>query len=363
VRINDLQIHIVRLGRDFHLPLHGNFRAEAGIVRLLTDAGIEGNADFCTWAVPPRVLAEQILSLKPHLIGEDPLDIERLWAATFQATRSAISIYAPGCINVALWDIMGKVADLPLYRLLGGFRDRIRAYASTQSCPDTKAFLRLVKRLVDQGFTAIKLHPWGDPDRDMPLCRAVRKAVGSKIDLMIDPLGLYDRRGALRVGRVLEELNFFWYEEPLPEADVNGYIELCRTLDVPVLGVDSLRLTLGHYADYIARGALDIVQADAARQGISWTRKLASLAEAFGRKFQAHAYGTSLHQAANLHLMGAINNGEFFEMPVPEGILDIPTDRAIALDDDGWVTLPQKPGLGMPLDWKRLKKMTTAVMA
>ena len=174
---------------------------------------------------------------------------------------------------------------------------------------------------------------------------------------MIDPMGLYDRTDALRVGKVLDELNFSWYEEPLAEGDVEGYVELCRRLDVPIVGVDSLRMNLGNYADYIARGAFDIVQADAARQGITWTRKVAALAESFGRRFQAHAYGTPLHQAANLHLVAGVESVGLFEMPVPEGILDTPVLNPITLDRDGWVTVPQKPGLGLDLDWERIEAL------
>jgi L-alanine-DL-glutamate epimerase-like enolase superfamily enzyme len=362
VKITDLKIHIIDMERNYHFPLHGTFRAEAGLVRILTDEGIEGNADYCTWAVPSKVLGASILALKPYVVGNDPFHIDLIWDATFKTTRSVIPIYAPGCVNVALWDIVGKTLKVPLYRLLGGSRDRLRAYASTQSCKDIESFVELSESLVHKGFTAIKLHPWADPDRDIALCRAVRRAVDEKIDLMIDPLGLYDRRDALRVGKVLDELNFYWYEEPIAEADVEGYIELCRRLDVPIVGVDSLRLSLGNYADYIARGAFDIVQADAARQGITWTRKVAALAEAFGRKFQAHAYGTPLHQAANLHLLAGAGSGGLFEMPVPEGILDTPMDDTLTLDKDGWVALPQKPGLGLEIDWERIEKRTLAVM-
>jgi L-alanine-DL-glutamate epimerase-like enolase superfamily enzyme len=362
LKITGIKIHLLDMGRDYHFPLHGTFRAEAGLVRIFTDEGIEGNADYCTWAVPSKVLGTSILSLKSHVVGKDPFHIERIWDATFKTTRSVISIYAPGCINVALWDIVGKTLKVPIYRLMGGFRDRLRAYASTQSCEDIESFVGLAESLVRKGFTAIKLHPWADPDRDIALCRAIRKAVGDKIELMIDPLGLYDRRGALKVGNVLDELNFYWYEEPLPESDVEGYVELCRRLDVPIVGVDSLRLSLGNYADYIARGAFDIVQADAARQGITWSRKVATLAEAFGLRFQAHAYGTPLHQAANIHLLGALNHSDLFEMPVPEGILDTPMKTTIRLDNDGWVTLPQKPGLGLDMDWELIEKCTLAVM-
>ena len=206
MKITDIKIHILDMGRDYHFPLHGTFRAEAGLVRIFTDEGIEGNADYCTWAIPSKVLGTNILSLKSCVVGEDPFHIERIWDATFKTTRSVNSIYAPGCINVALWDIVGKALKVPIYRLLGGFRDRLRAYASTQSCKDIESFVSLAESLVRKGFTAIKLHPWADPDRDIALCRAIRKAVGDKIELMIDPLGLYDRTGALKVGKVLDEL-------------------------------------------------------------------------------------------------------------------------------------------------------------
>ena len=362
MKITDIKIHVIDMGRDYHFPHHGSFRADAGLIRVLTDEGIEGNTDFCTWAIPAKVLGTSVLALKPYLIGEDPFRIEKIWESTFKTTRSVISIYAPGCINVALWDIVGKALKTPLYRLLGGCRDRLRAYASTQSCSDVAAFLDLTQSLVQKGFTAIKLHPWADPDRDIALCRAVRKSVGDGIDLMIDPMGLYSRSDALRVGKVLDELNFSWYEEPLPEGDVEGYVELCRRLDVPIVGVDSLRMNLGNYADYIARGAFDIVQADAARQGITWTRKVAALAESFGRRFQAHAYGTPLHQAANLHLLAGVASAGLFEMPVPEGIMDTPLFNPITLDSDGWVTVPQKPGLGLDLDWERIARCTLAIM-
>jgi L-alanine-DL-glutamate epimerase-like enolase superfamily enzyme len=362
VKITDVKVHLIDLGRKYHFPLHGTVKAEAGLVRVFTDDGIEGNADFCTWALPPKLLADHVLAMKPYFIGANPFDIERIWTLTFNTTRSVGSIYGPGCINVALWDIISKTLKLPLFRLLGGFRDRIRAYASTQSYEDIDSFVSLAESLVEKGFGAIKLHSWGIPDRDIDLCRTIRKALGDKTDLMIDPMGLYDRQGAIKVGNVLDELKFYWFEEPLPESDVRGYIHLRERLNVPIIGVDSLRLSLGNYADYIARGAFDMVQADAARQGISWTKKLAGVAEAFGLKFQAHAYGTPLHQAANLHLMGGINNGELFEMPVPEGIMDTPMIDTIRIEGDGWVTLPQKPGLGLDMDWKGIEKFTTAII-
>ena len=362
MKITDIKVHLIQLEQEFSLPQYGTYKPEVGIVRVFTDEGIEGNADYSATGYPSKALAELILALKPLVIGEDPFNIELIWQRTYKSTRLIIPVYAAGCINVALWDIAGKALNQPIYRLLGGFRNRLRAYGSTHTYEDTKSFVKLCESLVERGFTAIKLHPWSEPDRDIELYRIIRKAVGDKIDLMTDPMGLYDRYNALRVGRVLEELNYYWYEEPLIEDDVEGYIELCRCLDTPVLGIDALRLSLGNYADYIARGALDIVQADAARLGISLARKIASVTEGFGRTFQAHAYGPPLHQAANLQLMGAISNGDLFEMPVPEGIMDTPVENPITLDKDGWVTIPEKPGLGLEIDWKKMGKLTKAVI-
>ncbi len=362
MKITDVKVQLIDTGREFQLTFYGGYKIEGGVVRVFTNEGIEGNVDYCSWGQPPKLLGELILAMKPYIIGEDPLNIERIWNRTFKTTRSYISIQAAGCINTALWDIAGKALNLPIYRLLGGFRERVRAYGVTHTLPDIDAYLTLAESLKQRGFTAIKLHPWGEPDRDINLCRAVRRAVGDEIDLMLDPLGLYNRRTALKVGRVLDELNFYWYQEPIPEADVEGYIELCHNLDVPILGVDSLRLSLGNYADYISRGAFDLVRADAGRQGITWTKKLATLAEGFGRNFEAHCFGFPLVQAANLHLMGAISNGEFFEMPVPEGIMDTAMKDTITLDADGYVSMPQKPGLGLDVDWNKMNKLTTAVL-
>ncbi len=362
MKITNVKVHLIDTGREHQLPQYGKVKTQAGIVRVFTDEGIEGNADYPSWGLHPKLLGELILAMKPHIVGEDPFNVERIWERTYKTTRRIVSIYASGCINVALWDIMGKVLNVPLYRLLGGFRDRLRAYAGTPIGENVEGFVKLATSLVERGFTAIKLHPWADPDRDIELCRAVRKAVGDGVDLMIDPHGMYDRRDAMRVGRVVDELNFYWYEEPLPESDVEGYIELCQRLDVPVSGVDTLRLSLGNYADYIARGAFDIVQADASCRGITWAKKAAALAESFGRRFQTHASGTPLHQAANFHLLCAIPNGGLLEIPIPEGRQNTAMKDSIIVDQNGWVSVPQKPGLGLEIDWDRMNKLTFAVL-
>ncbi|MFC1907521.1 enolase C-terminal domain-like protein, partial [Chloroflexota bacterium] len=212
MKITDIKVHVIEPGLEYNLTLHGSHKVQIGIVRVFTDEGIEGNIDFTTPGFPCKLLAQQILGLKSRIIGEDPFYTEGIWNRLFRTTRFLMPIYAMGCIDAALWDIVGKSLSTPLYRLLGGSKDRVRAYASTRTPPDIDSFQELAESLVERGFTAIKLHPFGEADRDIELCRA--------IDLMIDPLGLYNREEALRAGQVVDDLNFYWYEEPLPESDV-----------------------------------------------------------------------------------------------------------------------------------------------
>jgi L-alanine-DL-glutamate epimerase-like enolase superfamily enzyme len=136
VIITDLKVHLVDMGRDYHFPAHGTFKAEAGLVRVFTDEGIEGNTDYCTWALPPKLLGDLILAMKPYIIGEDPFKIEYIWHRTFKTTRAVVPIYAPGCINVALWDIVGKALNLPIYRLL------VRPWVCLSISGSTHGFVR-----------------------------------------------------------------------------------------------------------------------------------------------------------------------------------------------------------------------------
>ena len=163
----------------------------------------------------------------------------------------------------------------------------------------------------------MKLHVWGDPDRDLEACRAARKAMGDDTPLMLDSTSLYNRQDALRVGRELERLGFFWYEEPICDWDIEGCAELARMLDIPLAGTE--RLYEGrpaHFVPYLVRGAVDIVRADA-RRGITLAKRVADMCQAFGVNCELHTWGSGLTTIANLHVMCSIANCAFFEKPVP----------------------------------------------
>ncbi len=333
--------------------------AEVPVVRIFTDEGIEGNS-FSSFAASGEAMGRYLISLKPLLIGEDPLDREKLWHKAWSINRLFhLPQPALGAIDVALWDIAGKAADLPVYKLLGGYREKIRAYASTMQMPDVHSYVEKAIQCREQGYTALKLHVEGIPETDLAVCRAVRNAVGDDMTLMHDPVGLYDHNQALRVGRELEELNFYWYEEPLPDTDIHGLRSLCNALDISVAGLEVLPGNLYTVAEYITTGALDIIRGDVLlKGGITPLKKMASLAEAFGVKLEMHLALSPLMNAANLHVACSIKNSDFYESFVPEEVFSFAVEKDIEIDKEGYAHVPKGPGLGMNLDWDYIKKHT-----
>jgi L-alanine-DL-glutamate epimerase-like enolase superfamily enzyme len=315
------------------------------LVRVLTDADVEGH--YMLWSeVPdarPEPLADVLGLYKQYLVGEDPLDRERLWQTLSQLWYGKRGP-ALAAVDVALWDIAGKLADLPIYRLLGAYRDEIRAYVSGNPAP-SQDVVDLAAEMRDEGFTAMKLHPLS-----VEQCEQVRETVGEDVDLMHDPVYSYDRREALTVGRRLEELDFYWYEAPIPPTDVEGYVQLCDALDVPVT-VELNR----NWAEFVRRGAVDRVRSmNGFTGGITEMRKVAHLAEFHGLKWEPHTYGGTFYQAANLHALLATENATFFELPIVDGEVggyDVGVEDVIRVDDDGYVQPPEKPGIGIDVDW------------
>lgn len=330
--------------------------AEVPVLRIFTDEGIEGTS--CGRA--GLRLAQYLASLKPLLLGENPLYVERIWQKMWRMNRvTFLPQPALGTVDVALWDIVGKVANLPIYQLLGAYRDTVRAYASSGQFPNVEAYVKQVLECQARGFTAYKLHVSGIPSEDLAVCRAVREAAGDDMILMHDPVGLYDREQALMVGRELEKLNFYWLEEPIQDTDMDGLISLCSTLDIPIASLEVLPGNLYTRAQYIARGAVDIVRSDALYSGgITSLKKIASLAEAFGIKCEIHATCNPLTNVAGLHVACSIRNCEFYEWEVPEGLWDFGVKETIKLDKEGYVHVPKGPGLGLEPDWEYIDSHT-----
>ncbi|MPY87297.1 MAG: mandelate racemase [Luteitalea sp.] len=343
----------------------GTARHQIVLIEVVTDEGLEGQA--FAWGGRSGLATAHLLAaiVRPLLIGEDPLNREYLWQKVRSMDRwwGFLPIYAAGPLDVALWDLGAKAANLPLYRFLGAYRDRLPAYASSLILESPEAFADQALGFQSEGYTAYKLHPWGDPQRDVEACRAVRRAVGDGMVLMSDPVGAYTPQQALRVGRALEELGYYWFEEPLPDYDLHGYRELARQLDIPIAGTESLAGGLMGTTQYIVQGAVDIVRSDVSwKGGVTGLMKTAALCEAFGLNCEVHTTTNALLDAANLHVSCAIRNCEYFEILVPQAPFSFGVTDPIRIDERGDVRPGDRPGLGVELDWDRLRHYTVATI-
>lgn len=269
-------------------------------------------------------------------------------------------------VDEALWDLRGVRAGEAVWRMLGGAQHRVRAYASTMcgdeihgglATPDDYA--RFAVQLVEQGYQAIKLHTWFPPvrfapdvRRDIAACEAVREAVGTDIDLMLDGYHWYNRQDALTIGRAIEKLEFRWFEEPMEETSISAYRWLSEQLDIPVIGPETVAGRNVSRGDWVMFGAVDILRAGSQNSGgIGSTIKALHLAESVGMTCEVHGNG-----AASLALVAATYTSQFYE----RGLLHPHSDydwvpphlggQIDPLDDDGYVTLHESPGIGLEID-------------
>ena len=278
-------------------------------------------------------------------------------------------------VDLALWDLLGRATGLPVHKLLGGCRDKVKAYASTYpNMGSLEAYADHAAACQSQGYTAYKIHPYyfwdpetvqPDPGRpshvewDLAACRAVRERVGDRMVLMYDPWGTYRTyEEAVRVGRALQELGFYWYEHPMPEYRVESYVRLCRELEIPILSPEIAAGSLYTRADWILRGASDMSRIDVVRGGITGARKTAIVCEAYGLRCEIHMSGWG-----NLQVCGATpeDTSEYYERGLlapgvdydaPHPYLNAICDK---LDPDGYVNLPKGPGLGYDIVWDYIR--------
>ncbi|MBC7237663.1 MAG: enolase [Chloroflexi bacterium] len=335
--------------------------ATATITRIATDEGVEGYA----MGGSPAMLD----TVRQVLIGEDPLYRERIWQRLRQFQRMlgpSLDDRHLSAIDLALWDLAGKVAGLPVFKLLGGYRDKVPAYASTMCGDDIpggldspESYADFAQACVEQGYKAFKLHTWmaplgPDPKRDVAACAAVRERVGPEIDLMLDCHHDYSRTEALYIGRALEELGYHWFEEPMNESSMSSYIWLSEQLDIPVVGPETARGLFYTRAEWIVNKASDISRYDVALGGLTPLMKCIHLAEAHGVALEVHGGGHG-----NLHALGAMGiPGEYYERGLLHPLYDFEAaqpwlaSRVDDIDEDGNVTIPQAPGLSWDFDWE-----------
>jgi D-galactarolactone cycloisomerase len=273
-------------------------------------------------------------------------------------------------IDVCLWDILGKAVNRPIYQLLGGTKTRVMAYASSQHLPYVEDYAPDVLKAKAAGIRAYKIHPGGGQSANAPLragyvghmeeIRQVRKAVGDDYPLMFDGGG--NVYSALRVGRLLDELGYIAFEDPIATPDIEGLILLARELDVP-LNMGEFIMDLNSFAIYIKRDALDIVRFIADNiGGITGGTRVCQLAAAFGLECQPHNWGNVMDLAVHFQLELAASTNYWFEMPWPMEYSDrVYHKDKFRVDQDGYVNAPTEPGLGYPIDRDALDKIMVRI--
>ena len=270
---------------------------------------------------------------------------------------------AIGAVDIALWDIAGKVAGLPIHKLLGSYRDTVPAYASSQVLDAPAAYAEQAQGFKAKGWQAYKIHPPTQWRADITVCEAVRRAVGDDYTVMLDSTWSYEYPEALRVGRAIEELGFYWYEDPLADADIYNYVKLKQKLDIPIMATEYPIAGFDSYQPWITERATDFLRGDVAvKGGITTLIKTAHLAEAFHMRYEVHHGGNSLNNIANLHVIMAIKNCEFFEVLLPDAAQKYGLEPDITVDRDGLVHAPTGPGLGAAIDVALIKKKTVATL-
>ncbi len=360
MKITDVSVQVIDAGKTMVFADRLIMNLANVVVRVKTDEGLEGVAGASTYLGATGVAAA-VAEMKPLLIGEDPLYREKIWQRLNEVSILMVPAHSIAVLDCALWDLAGRAAGLPVYKLLGAQRDRVTAYASSLTYSTLADFQREIDAYLKSGFRALKLHVWGDPDRDIELCTAIRKQVGPAIPLMVDAVGSYSLNDALRVGRKLDELGYEWFEMPLRDSHIAAYKTLADALDIAVTSGEVHTRTYQEAANYLTTGAWDILRIDALISGgITATKKAAALAEALGLRCEIHSFGYTLNQAANLQVIGSVANSRYFECPMPLGEYGAGMLDVINLEPDGTVCVPNKPGLGVEVDWEKMDAMTVA---
>lgn len=342
MRITDVSVELVELRAEepafrWRAGLPGSEpRTRGAILRVETDEGIFGEARSRRGVIVADIVDRLV---RPEIVGADPLEREYLWRRMWDLDRrDGFPVYVLGLIDTALWDLAGKAAGLPVHRLIGGFRDSIPAYASTTTYGSVEEYLDVADQCLAAGFTAIKVHAWGDARRDAELCLALRGHVGDAVPLMYDGSAGFDLPDAIVVGRALSAAGFAWYEEPMCEASVTAYRWLADAVDVPLLVAETSSGVHLNIGDFIAAGCATYVRTGAGQKGgVTGALRIAHLADSYRLRAEVHGMGV-----VNEHLCMAIPNTTYYESRVSGN--PIVTEPVVG--PDGLVRAREAPGFG-----------------
>jgi L-alanine-DL-glutamate epimerase-like enolase superfamily enzyme len=327
-----------------------------------TDVGIDGyTMAYGPHGDGPSLAANLHAVYAAELLGQDPLATEAIWHKLmrkgrhlYTMTDSLVSV-----IDVALWDIKGKHAGLPIACLLGGQRTCMPTYATGwQYLPTPDQVAEEAVHLRELGYHGYKLQLWQGIRQDIERLHIAREAVGPDFSLMQDANSGYQFLEALEVGRVLDRLCYLWFEEPIADRQLTLLLELARSINTPILPAESVRW--GEIGEFLRRGSFGMMRGDVhLKAGITGLSKAFGACELLGLDLEIHTAAVPLLDIANLHVACAFQNCRFMEHHHPIfrfGLKDSP----LAIDENGMMHLPSAPGLGVALDWDWIDNHTVA---
>jgi L-alanine-DL-glutamate epimerase-like enolase superfamily enzyme len=321
------------------------------VLRIRTDAGITGwaSSSFGNRGEGARVVQSLLeYEVKPVILGKDPAYPRRIRAELWKAMNyhgvTGVAQFALAATDIALWDILGKNAGLPVYKMLGAYRDRMPVYSMCgwyfDSDADLSHFKREVADAVEQGYRAVKIKVGKfSLDDDVRRIRLALDTIGKDRRLMVDANQVFDHKEALRRGKVYQEMGCFWFEEPLPPHDMEGFSRLAQALDMRIATGENLN-TKYEFADLIARRGADIVQPDDRRAGgVTEWMEIAAIADGYGVELASHGGGET-----NLNMLLAMPNAIYMESGGPCKMID------------GEVLAPEEPGMSSEVSAEEIRK-------
>ena len=366
MKITDIETIPLRLPE---VRPNGDGLQDVLIVRVHTDEGITGLGEAHTSPLILKAIIDAPVSqltgqgLRQLLIGRDPLHIHDLWNLMYEHTstfgRRGIVIHAMSGIDIALWDILGKAKGQPIHQLLGGaIRKKVRLYASDLTPADTESILPRAKALVDEGYSAMKFG-WGSLGQsvrdDASWVHELRNGVGPSVDLMVDMGMAIPFDDAVWLGKALAEDEVFFLEEPLSPDDLDGFAKLVAQSPTPIATGEKETTRFG-FRQLIENGRLQIIQPDIARAGgITEIQRIAALAKIHNVRVIPHCWATDILVSATLHFLATQPDDPYQEFNVSKNPFRQNLLREPLVPKEGFLTVPQMPGLGIELNEEMLE--------
>lgn len=371
MHITDLTTRLIRLSSEAWYapnPVPAGYSPyfDFPLTTLHTDEpGLEGHTMDYGPLGQGRPSALAVHSIYFHeLVGKNPLHHEAIWQSFRQKQRHLYNFREAiwGNLDVALWDLKGKVAGMPIAQLLGQYRDRVPAYSTCppQTIETVEDVAREVSRKKSEGYHGVKLQLSGGSKLDIPRLRKAREVAGEGFPLMLDSSAVLSFEDALKIGYELDELQYEWFEEPFPDAHMLQLKKLSRAIRTPVLAAETVGMF--ELPQYMTEGAIDIVRGDVHhKSGITGAMKALGMCELMGFDFEIHTAAAPLLDVANLHLACATRLSRFVESHHPMfrfGLKNSPLD----IREDGCQHCPSGPGLGVDIDWNWVDNHTVEVI-